>query len=842
MMSVPNEGSLASGTPSTDADLNPRTFRWAVVAILAVFLAVWLGHFPWIYGWNRDDYLCYGKGRDTLENPQAAFTVFRNLHQPYFFLYSYLPLKSGLGMPSYELPTYGADTGNFRFFLLYTIFFHAGIVLLWAWFALKTCGNRLAALLSTVLLATSLELVVWTPEPETRFAGFPLALLGLRLLMIEPDAGRFGGWRHARRLFGAGSLFGLAQSLHYTALYLIVPVCIVFCLQDLWRRRRPDAWLQWLAFLLGCAWLQIGLELLSHYWVGLPWSEGPTMSMLRQNAENPSPHGLGDQLAIWRENLTSMLGIPLLLAAAVGAWRFARGRDVGEVSHRVSISLRERAGVGDPAAGENRNQGDPPSPPAPLPQAGEGRPGVGLFDRAFRDAAPLPQAGEGKRRALVAAVVLGLLILLFKPSIPVVRQFSNLEPLLLLFAAQAIVDAAGKFRRRAVRAIVCVALLAAVDAVPMWRSCEVFQAHLNLGRTIDWAYRNRGQREIRWLLPRKPFEYTPRDLLRDDPENWVIVYKPDASLELYPELFHALETVPPLRSAPNIWATHWFHRSLIAQVDLSLRPIVSASQVRVYRVGDLAAVLHPAKTLRVESVTASSCQSRWTEAANLFDHDASPDGNMYWISADQAGPQSVEVVLEKPETLSEVHLVGPYFYVPRVSTLEILASSEKSGGAMETIWRGSGLYEHPLIEARWEPRRIARLKFIAAEPRTLHRTSRTVRIDEIIFPGYRAEGPPITRPLPPMTLAEVHREGGELIAAGENISRDAVLLVDGVPLAGNGRSIPIREKFTFNYVYRSTYWTTLRAVLPSESGQPPRRREVYLRDACRRSNSLGIEW
>jgi hypothetical protein len=231
----------------------------------------------------------------------------------------------------------------------------------------------------------------------------------------------------------------------------------------------------------------------------------------------------------------------------------------------------------------------------------------------------------------------------------------------------------------------------------------------------------------------------------------------------------------------------------------------------------------------------------WTEAANVFDHDGAPDSNMYWISADSPGPHSLEIVLETPETLSAVDVVQAYYYVPRVSTLEVQAAAEKSG-AYETIWQGTELYQSPIVLARWKPRRIARLKIIAAEPRTLHHTSNTVRIDEVIFPGFFAAGPPLTRPFPPMRLIGLRREAGELVASGENISRNAVLVLDGKPLAGNGRAIPIHEKGSMEFVYRTIYWNTLRAFLPAQPYESKRHGEVYLMDPYRRSNSLWIDY
>jgi hypothetical protein len=772
-------------------DLSPRTYRIAIFVVIVVFLGIWLGNFRWIYGWQLDDYHFYVLGRDTIKDPKAAFAPAENLFCLYFYLYAYLPIKSGIHVPSYDLPALGADTGNFRFFLLYTIFFHAAIVLLWSWFAVRTCGNRLAALISVLLLVTSLEFVIWTPEPETRFAGFPFALIAIWLLLARPAGSREQGARRALaprsllpvRYFLAGSLIGMSQMTNYTALYLAVPVCAAVCLADLWHRRLAGrALVEWGAFLLGTAWPHASRELIAHYCVGLPWSECPTMSTFRHNANHWSVHSFCDQLCIWRDNLTSMIGIPLLLAAAVGAWLFAR-------------SSFAETGI-----------------------------------------------EATKRKALVAGVVLGIALLFVKPTIPVSRQISNLEPFLLLFAGVAVVYAVARLRaRRWLQGAACAAILVALDTLPVYRSYEAFQAHLSLGRTIEWAYQNRGHRAIRWLTPAKPFEYTPDDLLRDDPENWVITYKPEATLALYPEVFHALEVTVPLRREPNIWATHWFHMSHIAHVDFTMRSVPSASEARVYRVGDLAAVMRPPKHLAVESVTADSCQNRWTEAGNVFDHDGSPDSNMYWISSDAPGPHSLEIVLKQPETLGELHVVEPYYFVPRISKLEIQAAAEKSG-PYETIWQGADLHLAPIIRAQWAPRQIARLKIIAAEPRTLHHASNTVRIDEVIFPGYFAEGPPLTRAFPPMRLTGIRREAGELVATGENISRNAVLVLDGAPLAGDGRAVPISDKSGFALAYRTIYWNALRAELPTETDGSKCWREVHLTDPYRRSNSLWIDF
>ncbi len=454
--------------------LSPRLYWGLSLLLVAGYLAVWLANFRYVYGCQIDDWVCYVKGLHAVEDPKAAFAARCNALQPYFFLYSYLPIWSGLGVPSYELPIYGARTANFRFLLLYTVFFHGLIALSWAWFAKRVAASDTVALLSTLLLLSSEEFVLWTPLPETRLIGLPLALLGL-WLMIRPDqlpagAGEVRGGvpPRAARLFLAGSLFGLAQSLHYTALYLIGPMAVAIWLWELrggWRRR--GWWLSWAAFAGGCIWLQGLLEFVSHYWVGLPWSEGPTMTLWRLNQVNKVPCRLWESCLHLANQWRVIVGLPLILAALLGAWVWLR---------RV----------------------------------------------------PAGWAEERRRRtALVAGLVLGIGVIFAQPTTPLFRKFCLLLPFVFLLAGWAIVWLAhASARRRAARYLVGLSLLVLVGAIPWKQSAEVFRAHLGLGRAIHWAHQHCEGRPLRWLISHCPYLYRPADLLADDPENLVIVYRP----------------------------------------------------------------------------------------------------------------------------------------------------------------------------------------------------------------------------------------------------------------------------------------------------------------------------
>src|SRR3954471_13481610 len=169
---------LAAETPR---GLSARTYWALAVGIAALSLLLWLTHFQYVYGWVNDDRYLFVKGLETVHDWKRAFAYY-NVLQPYFYLVAYLPLWTGFSLPSYPLPLFGAQTGQFRFLLLYTVFLHVGILVVWAWFAAWMVRNRLVALLSLLLLATSPSFVLWTPQPESRLLGLPLALLGFWLL------------------------------------------------------------------------------------------------------------------------------------------------------------------------------------------------------------------------------------------------------------------------------------------------------------------------------------------------------------------------------------------------------------------------------------------------------------------------------------------------------------------------------------------------------------------------------------------------------------------------------------------------------------------------------------
>jgi hypothetical protein len=199
------------GPARPSLDLSPRGYWLLTAAVVIAYLFVWLSHFQYVYGINMDDYTVYLKGSKVAQDWKEAFHFFYNILQPYYFLISYLPLKSGLALPSYEVPLIGARTGQFRFLMLYTLLMHTMVLLIWAWFAERITESRLVAALSVLLFATSPTFVLWSSKLDSRLLGLPLVLVGCWLLLrAEPaKAGRRGAC--VGPLFLAGSLMGTTR-------------------------------------------------------------------------------------------------------------------------------------------------------------------------------------------------------------------------------------------------------------------------------------------------------------------------------------------------------------------------------------------------------------------------------------------------------------------------------------------------------------------------------------------------------------------------------------------------------------------------------------------------------
>ncbi len=733
----PERAGALAATPRLPAmELSGRAYLLLVAAVVLAYATLWAAHFHYVYGWVMDDYAVeWTKGLATIRDWRHAFDEWNAL-QLSFFLITYLPLKLGISLPSYPLPLFGEQTGHFRFLLLYTVFLHAVLLGLWAWFATKLTGDRLAALVSLALFATSPTLTLWSPQPESRLLGLPFALAGLWLLFrMSAPAAPVGGRRIAL-YFLAGSLLGLAQAIHYTALYLLAPVCLVFWLLRLAHHwRRPSVWREAIVFGLGGVWLHVGIEAVSYFLVGRPWSEGLTMTLAKLRTIHTSPWSTLGNLRILADGFVSQVGVPLLVAIALGWAVYVWG--------------------------------------------------------AWRVDAPR----RAERLAIGVGVPLGLLYLWLSGTMPFFRQTSGLQPFLFLFASVGMAAAARRLTRLgAGRAAVVAGLLAIVGIVPWSQAAGVFQAEQGLGRALEWAYANKGDHPLRWLpiawfggdtevLQRQELEQAP-------PDTWLISYYPVLFVDNNPSLQPYLARTPALASWPSLYATDTLrmeHRGY-GYNDWRADPLLRA--IRVVEVGALRETMR-ATTLEVQSVTADSQAFPSAEPANVFDHDTGPDGVAAWISAPTPGPHTLTIDLARAAPLGGVDVVLPPVDQTgktefkeqsgsRIATLEIQAAAGDE--AFQTIWLGRGLENQPVIAAAWPTRSVDRLRLVVDQATLPTQPTNWTSIEEIEFPGYQVSAPPPSRPLPPLELQEVQPSEKGLVVVAQNVTPQTVVRVDGTTL------------------------------------------------------------
>jgi hypothetical protein len=548
------------------ADLSACAYRLLAVAVIAAYLVVWAASFRHVYGLIMDDYMVYQKAVEVVGDWHRAFAYFNLLH-PYFFVVSYLPLKMGFSLPSYTLPVVGEQTGQFRFLLLYCVVLHAALLAVWAWFASRI-ARRLVAFLSLLLFATSPTLAFWGPKPDSRLLGVPFALVGLWLLWRAARGGSASP-RLLSLFFAAGSLFALAQGIHYTVLYLIVPLGAAFWAQQLYQgwRSRP-VWLGLVAFGLGGLWLPLVLEATSYLALGLPREQGPLATLLRLREGHLSPWSLPELLAIWAELLLNQMGA-LLLAASAAGW---------------VLALRRRPGPG--------------------------------------------WLAPGARWTVLAGMPAAVLYIGLSGTMPFFRQVSVLQPFWCLFAGLAVVALSDRLARPGPRRALALAALVAAAGLAQWaQAATVFQAHQSLGRALVWVEQHRGERAVAsfplgWLYGSASHTLLA-DVEQAPADTWLINHWPWTFLATHPALRPAALAAPALAAWPSLYATDtvWSEGRGFGHNDF--RDDALLREIRVVEAGALRAAMAGAP-LAVSAVEADSTAAPETEALNDFDADRCP--------------------------------------------------------------------------------------------------------------------------------------------------------------------------------------------------------------------------
>jgi hypothetical protein len=711
-----------------------HTYPLACIAVVAVYLAAWLSRFQYVYGWLQDDVPTFTKGLLTVSDWRGAFSNYNAL-QPYFYLISYLPLRSGLSLPSFPLPMFGDKTGQFRFFLLWALLLHAVLLLIWAWAAARFTSSRLAAWLSVVLLATSPTYVLWSPQPESRLLGLPFALPGLWLLLRpNPPARRLAAFGLA---FLAGSLFGVAQSIHYTSLYLVAPVALVVWGLRLWHGWRASRyWLGLIGFGLGCVWQQALVEIVSDFIVGLPWQQGPTMTLLELRSLHSAYLTLLGNLALWTEWFGSQMGLPLLIAVAVGAVVFVRDA-----------------------------------------------PGPGTHSRS-------------SRLELTLGVLLALLYLGLSGTMAFFRQTSVLQPFLFLFASVAIVQVArwlGR-QRQLGQAAVSAGLLIGVGIIPWTQAHAVFEAHQGLGRALEWVYAHKGSRPlIEYITSSGPIS-GGTSIEESDPDAWVLTYFPWGLLDNQPWRTPYLDEVQPLAVWPTLHSTDTLaaEERAYGHDDYRLEPVLNSA--RVTEVGALQNA-RTGEALPVATIAADSSANQAADPSNAFTHDSNPDASDEWVSADTPAPHYVEVRFARPVSLTRVWVAlaaDPSVSTPPEDTRRIAAMSVQvsaPAGGYRTVWQRAGLEGRAVVEAAWPTETTDGLRVVVERAVLPSGETHEARIAEIILPGYRVEAPARQNPLLPIVVHQISpnfvQPGGgdqQISVECENAIPGAVVLFDDTPL------------------------------------------------------------
>src|SRR5205823_1541649 len=114
-------------------------------------------------------------------------------------------------------------------------------------------------------------------------------------------------------------------------------------------------------------------------------------------------------------------------------------------------------------------------------------------------------------------------------------------------------------RRPASRLGMAAVLVLAVGAVQWGQARGVFEGHQAIGRALEWAYANKGDRKLEWLPTawfRDPTSLTSlEELEQAAPDTWLISFYPSDFIANHASLLPYLEDTQPLASWPSLHGT-----------------------------------------------------------------------------------------------------------------------------------------------------------------------------------------------------------------------------------------------------------------------------------------------
>ena len=326
------------------------------------------------------------------------------------------------------------------------------------------------------------------------------------------------------------------------------------------------------------------------------------MSLAKQFMTLSMPLPIADRGFLWWDWFTKLMGLPMLVAVAFG----------------LAVYCQREGGAGD--------------------------------------------IGRSNRLAVGMSVALGMVYLCVSSGIPFYRQTSLLQPFFCLFAGLAVVPISSWCGEHAGRQlVVAAALLATIGAVPWAEAAQVFQAHLGLGRAVEWAYTHKGDRKLHWMMVYTVTLPTVEDIERANPDAYLLTYFPGTSYGARLRLTSCptSKILPywlPTRVSGGLESVRAEVIAVYTPPEFRFQPALA--KARVYRLGDLQALMR-GQTLGITSITADSVQSPAHEAVKVFDRGRSPEGATAWISADTGRTHYLEMEFAGAVRLGQMRLVLP---------------------------------------------------------------------------------------------------------------------------------------------------------------------------------------
>lgn len=670
----------APGLPVVSA----RSFNGELIVVL-IFLGVWLAGFDSIYGWLMDDRATYIKGVDVVNNIRAVFSYWNILHA-YFIIDSYLPILTGICVPSFEVPLFGPSTCNFRFTIAYTIFLHAIVLLSVAVLFWATNISKTQRVLALALVAISPAITFWAPQLDSRVLGVPCVIAGILLMQFWPTDRSENGLPSLLAGFIAGIMFWTGQSTHYTSLYLIVPFALAYVLTTpLVRWRLQTVWLFWIGMGIGFALPMIALEIAYLHVPGAVPNRSPFLDMVKVGSLHQSKLEFSERLRFWATAATGLYGIPFLLLCATY---------VASVGHRVMTGSERFSSL--------------------------------------------------EVRLLLTAIISVALVVL-SPGQSFARQLSVTVPLLCLCAvcgAASVLRIANRHPRWQLTLAAGLAVL--TTATPAVQSLEIFQAHRSLGQALAFAEQQQ-KGAVAWLQPAwfpedprssRPLIRTRAELDALPPDTLVVSYQPWAIFNNMPSLRAQMLPEHAEFVGPTLYSTFAMWAELFERGHPDFRRDDAMTKVMVFRAEKLRSP-HEQAVLRVAAISGSaeSVPNRGPE--KVFDRDAGGK-DAAWISTARQLPAILNLKFAEPTTLDQLLVLSRAMDSANVYPDAIEVAGRRTNGEMSLLWSGTGLAPNPAIRATWPAAELVELEIRVL--RTVDEFGRNcgwLELEEIVFPGRR---------------------------------------------------------------------------------------------------------